>query len=109
MANPEYDEFVCVTSEGRRADAALRVEGDSMIPRYLDGDIVFIRLQDDVDDGEIAAVLIDDSVTLKHVYHFPGGVQLISDNPAYKPMVYTLDDADCIRVIGKAVGFQRWD
>ena len=109
MADPEYDEFVVVVGDGCKADAALRVEGDSMLPRYLDRDIVFIRIQDDVEDGEVAAVQIDDNVTLKHVYHIPGGVQLISDNPAYKPMLYTAENADCIRIIGKAIGFQRWE
>ena len=109
MADPEYDVFVSVAGEGVKADAALRVEGDSMAPRYLDRDIVFIRIQDDVEDGEVAAVQIDDNVTLKHVYHIPGGVQLISDNPAYKPMTYTAENANCIRIIGKAIGYQRWE
>ncbi len=108
-AQPEFDEYVSVAGENGKADAALRVEGDSMVPRYLDGDIVFVRLQPDVEDGEVAAVQIDDNVTLKHVYHIPGGVQLISDNISYKPMTFTAENADSIRIIGKAVGFQRWE
>ena len=91
-------------------DFALRVAGDSMIgARIRDGDLVFIRRQDDVDDGQIAAVIVDDSATLKRVYHVPGGVQLISENPEYSPMLYTEDDVNDIHLIGLAVGFMRWE
>lgn len=90
-----------------RCDFALRVRGDSMIgARIHSGDIVFIRLQDDVDDGEIAAVIVDDEATLKRVYHVKNGLQLLSENPKYPPMVFTLKDCDSIRILGKAVGFQ---
>lgn len=89
------------------SDLALRVKGDSMTgARIHDGDIVFIRLQDDVDDGEIAAVIIDDTATLKRVYHVPNGLQLLSENPKYPPMLVTLGDHDSIRILGRAVGFQ---
>ena len=88
-------------------DCALRVRGNSMVgARIHSGDLVFIRLQDDVEDGEIAAVVVDDEATLKRVYHIKNGLQLISENPGFKPMVYTLDECNTIRIIGKAVGFQ---
>lgn len=88
------------------ADFALRVQGDSMIgARIHDGDIVFIRRQDDVDDGRIAAVVIDGSATLKRVYHIPNGLQLLSENPKYPPMLFTGPDCS-IRIIGLAVAFQ---
>lgn len=87
-------------------DFALRVEGDSMIgARLFDGDLVFIRRQDDVDDGQIAAVIIDGRATLKRVYHIPNGLQLLSENPRYTPMIFTFDKHDNIRILGKAVGF----
>ncbi len=105
----EYDEYVSVAGDMHHADAALRVEGDSMVPRYLPGDLVLIRLQEDVDDGQVAAVCVDDSVTLKHVYHLPDGAQLTSDNPKYPPMIYTADNSDSIRIMGLAVGFIRWE
>lgn len=90
-----------------RCDCALRVRGDSMVgARIHSGDLVFIRLQDDVEDGEIAAVVIDDEATLKRVYHIRHGLQLISENPGFKPMIFTLDECNTIRIIGKAVGFQ---
>lgn len=91
---------------GLRCDFALRVKGDSMVgARIRDGDIVFIRRQDDVDDGQIAAVIIEDEATLKRVYHIPGGLQLLSENPKYPPMVFTLKDYGSIRILGRAVGF----
>lgn len=88
-------------------DFALRICGDSMTgARIYDGDIVFIRAQDDVEDGEIAAVVLNDEATLKRVYHIKNGIQLLSENPKYPPMIFTLDECDSIRILGKAVGFQ---
>lgn len=88
-------------------DFALTVRGDSMIDaRIHNGDTVFIRAQEDVDDGDIAVVVLNDEATLKRVYHMKNGLQLLSANPKYAPMVYTLDECDSIRILGKAVGFQ---
>lgn len=90
-------------------DFALKIRGDSMIGvRINDGDVVFIRSQNDVDDGEIAVVLINDEATLKRVYHIPNGLQLLAANPKYPPMIYTFDACDTIRILGKAVGFQSY-
>ena len=103
------DEQFEVTScdESLHCDFALRVRGDSMTgARIHDGDIVFIRRQEDVDDGDIAAVLLNDEATLKRVYHIKNGLQLLPMNPRYAPMVFTLDECDSIRILGKAVGFQ---
>ena len=87
-----------------RADFCLRVRGDSMIGAGIkDGDIVFIRKQESVDDGEIAAVLVDDEATLKRVYVTDDAVTLIAENPKYKPMVYTKKQCKNIRILGKAV------
>ena len=87
-----------------RADFCLRVKGDSMIGAGIkDGDIVFIRKQESVDDGEIAAVLVEDEATLKRVYISDDAVTLISENPKYKPMVYTKKQCKNIRILGKAV------
>lgn len=88
-------------------DFALRVKGDSMIgARIHSGDVVFIRKQDDVDDGQIAAVIIDEEATLKRVYHIKNGLQLLSENPKYAPMVVTFDEHTYIHILGRAVGFQ---
>ena len=89
-----------------QCDFALRVRGDSMTGAWInDGDIVFIRRQDDVDDGQIAAVIIDDEATLKRVYHLKNGLQLLSENRSYPPMVFTFEEYGSIRILGRAVGF----
>lgn len=89
------------------ADFCLRVQGDSMInARIYDGDIVFIKHQPEVENGEIAAVAIDDAVTLKRVYISDNFVELRAENPKYKTMVF--DKANCLsfRILGKAIAFQ---
>lgn len=108
VANREYDEFVTIPDDGHRFDAALRVTGDSMAPLYHKGDLAFIRYQDDVLDGQIAAVCLDDEVTLKRVYHIPHGVQLLSDNHDYFPMTFTDEEVANIHLVGLAVGVLHW-
>ena len=89
-----------------RADFALRCKGDSMIgARILDGDIVCIRQQPDVEDGEIAAVLIDGEATLKRVYKIPGRLQLRPENPSFPVLEYTGPELEQVRILGKAVYF----
>lgn len=91
------------------ADFCLRAKGDSMIgARIQDGDIVFIKKQTMVDNGEIAAVLIDDEATLKRVHYDQesGVLQLFAENPKYKTMRFTGEELDHIRILGKAVAFQ---
>lgn len=92
-----------------RCDFTLRCRGDSMEPRLRDGDIVMIRIQPDVLDGQIAAVLIGGEATLKHVYHLPGraGLRLMPENPAHAPIFVTPDNADEARILGRAVAYQR--
>ncbi len=88
------------------ATFALRCKGDSMIgARILDGDIVYIRQQPDVDNGEIAAVLIEGEATLKRVYKTPGQLVLQPENPKFSPLVYSGETLDHIRILGKAVHF----
>ena len=66
-----------------------------------------IRSQDDVLDGQVAAVVVDDSATLKRVYHLPVGVQLMPLNPAFAPMLFTPENSDSVRILGLAVGYFR--
>lgn len=88
------------------ADFALRCKGDSMInARVFDGDIVYIRQQDMVDNGDIAAILIDDEATLKRVQLFDDHIVLNPENPMYKPLVYWGEEMNTIRILGKAVAF----
>lgn len=89
-----------------RADFALRCKGDSMInARIFDGDIVYIRQQESMEHGEIAAVLIGDEATLKRVYIYDDCISLEAENPQYKPMVYRGEEMNNIRILGKAVAF----
>lgn len=88
-------------------DFALRVAGDSMSPLIERGDVVFIRSQPDVLDGQIAVVLIDNEATLKRVYHLSQGVQLVSINPAYAPMHFDSSNSDTLRILGRAVAYRR--
>ena len=92
--------------QGKKADFALTVKGDSMIGDNIHpGDIVFIRQQPTVEIGEIAAVLIDGDATLKHFYYGGDSVTLVSSNPTYKPMVFHQGDCDEFRVLGKAIAY----
>ena len=60
-----------------------------------------------MENGEIAAVIIDDEATLKRVYYDRehARLQLVPENPAYSPLVYVGEELDNIRILGKAVGF----
>lgn len=92
-----------------QADFCLRAKGDSMIgARICDGDIVFIQQRDMVEDGEIAAVIIEDEVTLKRLSYYPGKNLLIlkPENTKYEDLVYTGEELDHIRILGRAVAFQ---
>ena len=89
-----------------KCDFTLVCKGDSMInARINDGDIVYIKQQSQVDNGEIAAVLIDNEATLKRVYIYEDKVVLQPENTKYPPFVYTKEDMNNIRILGKAVGF----
>ncbi len=107
-AEEEHESFVS-TDFTLDADFCLRACGDSMIgARIYDGDMVFIRKQDSVDNGQIAAVIINDEATLKRVYYYPdeGKLILSPENPKYPPLVYIKNELNSIKIIGKAVAFQ---
>ena len=88
------------------ADFALTCKGDSMInARIFDGDIVYIRQQDTVENGEIAAVLIDNEATLKRVRLYNDHISLEPENPQYRPLVLWGEEMNTVRILGKAVAF----
>lgn len=88
------------------ADFALRCKGDSMInARIFDGDIVYIRKQETVENGEIAAVLIDNEATLKRFKLYDDHISLEPENPMYKPLVFWNEEMNEVRIVGKAVAF----
>lgn len=91
------------------ADFCLQCKGDSMInARIHDGDIVFVRKQDIVNNGEIAVVIIDDEATLKRFYYYKeqNMVILRPENNKYQDIVLTGEELEKVKVIGKAVAFQ---
>lgn len=104
-AEENVEDYVDVP-EYTHADFALTCQGDSMIgARILDGDIVYIRTQPEVENGEIAAVLIDGEATLKRVYYQKGKIILQPENNNYPPLIYEKDEILDVRILGKAVYF----
>lgn len=101
------DEVDVIVTGPMKADCAVRLKGDSMEPAYRDGDIVFVHEQPDVMDGQIAVVFLDDESVLKRVYHAKNGLQLLSDNPKYKPINATFDEYTSIRILGVPCGLTR--
>lgn len=90
-----------------KCDAAITIKGDSMVPNYLDGDVVYIKCVPDVHEGAVAVVFLDDEATLKHVYKRPTGLTLISDNPSHPPIMAEFEDYNNVRIFGVPVGFTR--
>ena len=93
--------------EGVHADFALRCKGDSMTPTFLNGDLVLIRRQPEVENGQIAAVSINGEATLKHVYMRESGLMLVADNPSYEPILAVPESDKQIIIHGLAVGYIR--
>lgn len=80
----------------------LRAKGDSMInARIMDGDLLLIRRQEEVENGEIAAVVIDGDAVLKRVYKNNDTLILQSENPKYQPILCNKNNTDTIRIVGK--------
>lgn len=109
-ANEDRESYVLAGTD-IKADFCLKAKGDSMVnARIQDGDIVFIRQQDVVENGEIAAVVVngDDEATLKRFYYYRDKSLLIlkAENPKYADQVYQNEELDRVHVLGKAVAFQ---
>lgn len=104
-ANEELEGYVYI-DEDIGADFCLRAQGDSMVnARIFDGDILYIKKQDMVDDGEIAVVLIEDEATVKRVYYDRENntITLMPENPTYKMMRYSGVQLNQIRILGKVL------
>lgn len=107
-AEQNIEDYVDVP-EDVRCDFCLRCQGDSMVDAHIqNGDVVYIRIQPEVADGEIAAVRIGDEATLKRVFYDGQSITLMPCNSAYRPMVYTGEQMDEIHIEGKVVGFTHW-
>ena len=100
----EHIETYVPCDEDIDAQFGLIIRGDSMIGAEIyDGDIVFIKEQPVVENGQIAAVRIDDEATLKRFYKTPDGCMLVSENPKYPPMFFNADNCTEVHIIGLAV------
>ena len=93
--------------ENIRCDFSLTCHGDSMSPTICDGDIVAIRSQPEVENGEIAAVRIGEEATLKHVYLHENFIELRPENPAFSSIILSREDMNTVVIEGKAVGLCR--
>lgn len=85
---------------------ALSIKGDSMAPRIQNGDVVIIRRQEAVENGDIAAVMVNgDSATLKRVKAESNGLWLLPLNPAFDPIFYTKKECaeKPVRILGKMI------
>lgn len=105
----EDSEGFGAVSDTTNADFCLVAKGDSMIgARIFDGDQVFIQSTDTVNNGDIAAVVVDEEATLKRVYYYPeeGKLILSPENPMYQPLVFVGEELNNIRILGKAVAVQ---
>ena len=105
LAAENIEEYVSIPKD-LAGDFALTCKGDSMInARIFDGDIVYIRQQNTVENGEIAAVLIECEATLKRVRLYEDHIVLEPENPMYKPLSYWGEEMNTVRILGKAVAF----
>ena len=105
LAEDHIEEYIDIPKH-IPADFALICKGDSMInARIFDGDTVYIRQQEEVENGQIAAVLIDTEATLKRVRLFNDRIVLEPANPLYDPLVYRGEEMNSVRILGKAVAF----
>ena len=107
FANEEHETYIDASAD-IKADFCLTAKGDSMVgARIHNGDVVFIKEQSIVDNGQIAAVIIDNDVTLKRWYFYPDKKKLVlqAENPSYEPFVFVGEELNNIRCLGRAVSF----
>lgn len=105
-AEQNVERMVCVPSKWH-STFTLTCKGDSMEPRIHDGDLVAIRSQPEVENGEIAAVRIGEEATLKHVYLHENFIELRPENPAFSSIILSREDMNTVVIEGKAVGLCR--
>ena len=106
LAEQNIEDYDSVPSSWR-ATFTLICVGDSMAPRIQDGDLVAIRQQKEVENGEIAAVRIGDEATLKRVYFHDDYIELRPENPTYSSIIRRREEMNDVSIEGRAVGFCR--
>jgi repressor LexA len=109
LAEQNIDSYIPVPDD-IRCDFALRCEGDSMIGAHImPGASVYIREQPDVENGEIAAVIIEDErATLKRVYKTDNAVTLMAENSSYAPIIITGEQLQHMRILGRVVAYTNY-
>ena len=105
-AEENLEGYVSIPAEWH-ATFTLMCKGDSMEPTIHDGDLVAIRKDVEVENGEIAAVRIEDEATLKHVYLHSDYIELRPENPAYSSIIRRKEEMNDVAIEGKAVGLCR--
>lgn len=86
----------------------LKVRGESMSPQIMEGDLALVRLQSDVDSGDLAVVIIDgEEGVIKKVQKTENSISLISFNPMYETRVFVGKDMEKIMIFGKVVKVER--
>ena len=105
-AEENLEGYVSIPAEWH-ATFTLMCKGDSMEPTIHDGDLVAIRKDVEVENGEIAAVRIEDEATLKHVYLHSDYIELRPENPAYSSIIRRKEEMNDVTIEGKAVGLCR--
>lgn len=107
FASEDHETYIDASAD-IKADFCLTAKGDSMTgARIFDGDVVFIKEQSIVENGQIAAVVIGEEVTLKRWYFYPEQKKLVlqAENPRYEPFVFIGEELDTIHCLGRAVAF----
>lgn len=109
-AEENIEDYVDVP-ESAHCDFCLRCKGDSMIDAGIhDGDLVYIHIQPEVENGQIAAVRIDGEATLKRVFWDEAAqtLTLLAENRSFSPLVFTGSVLETVHIEGKAVGYTHW-
>lgn len=105
FCNQNYDNIFQIDEDLGRPDFSLTAKGDSMIEAGIDdGDIVFFKNTPVVENGKIAAVIIDNTTTLKRFYKNEHEIILKPENKSYSPIIIREDDGQEVKVLGEMVG-----
>lgn len=108
LAQQNIEKIVDVP-ENIRCDFSLTCHGDSMEGAGIhDRDVVYIRIQPEVENGEIAAVRIGEEATLKRVYIHSDYIELRPENPAFESIIRRREEMNDVQIEGKAVGWWHW-
>lgn len=105
FCNQNYDNILQIDEDLGKPDFSLTAKGDSMIDVGInDGDIVFFKNTSVVENGKIAAVIIDNTTTLKRFFKNDHEIILQPENKFYSPIIIREDDGQDVRVLGEMVG-----